>query len=105
MDAFEALKKVPAIVLYFGLMTQALPFIIGTINRTVWSSVVKWTTATVACFVASAGWFAIDAIFGDDVHHWGTREWVTFGMWICAGTAIFYRLYYRAVKDVEVKTG
>jgi hypothetical protein len=26
-------------------------------------------------------------------------------MWICAGTAIFYRLYYRAVKDVEVKTG
>jgi hypothetical protein len=38
MDAFDALKKVPTIVLYFGLMTQVLPFVIATINRTVWTA-------------------------------------------------------------------
>lgn len=104
-DAFRALKSVPPIVLYFGLATQVLPFIIAAINRTIWTPFLKWTTATVACFLASAGWFAIDAVFGSDVHHWTAKEWVTFALWICAGTAVFYKLYLNAAKDVEVKTG
>jgi H+/Cl- antiporter ClcA len=104
-DAFQALKNVPTIVLYFGFVTQALPFVIATANRQAWSSFVKWCTTIVACFVAAAGYFVIDAIFGSDPHQWDTREWATFAMWVCAGTAIFYKLYKPAVKEVEGKTG
>ena len=101
MDDFARLSTLPTIAIYTAFAANLLPFLVAALTRSVWAPVTKWLALVGVSFLASAVWVIGKNGFDD----WSGRTWVSLGLWILAGAAVFYRLYREAVADVDARTG
>jgi putative Mn2+ efflux pump MntP len=98
-SVFDALLNMSPIAAYMAICAIVLPFVIGIINRSKWSSTARLACTVVVCVVASFGWF----LFKGEIVP--VDKWLRLSLMIFLGATVMYKLFKPAVKEVEQATG